>query len=55
MTFNQRYFSKDKSNSVNLHSVCCFKGLERTNKMIKNNFSESHFSFAYRSYIVVGN
>jgi len=38
MTFNQRYFRKDKSNSVNLHSVCCFKGLERTNKMIKTTF-----------------
>lgn len=38
MAFIQRYFRKDKSNAVNLHSMCCFKELERKNKMKNTTF-----------------
>ena len=40
MTFNQRYFRKDRHSAVNLHSGCCFNGFDSKNKTKKTVLQE---------------
>jgi hypothetical protein len=55
MTFNQRYFSKERQSAVNLHSGCCFNGFESKNKTKKTDLQHfiSALLIAVMSLVVI--